>query len=452
MLKKYDAIIVGAGSAGTLAAKTIAKAGLTTLMIDSKRRDLIGNKICGDAIGEHHLLKLGLKNPNNGVFEHKVKGLKIYSPDKETVFTFTRPDFMGYILNRHLFGQWLLEDALDSGSDLLDSTMFMDPIIEHGAIRGIRAKDRQGNLISIRSKVVVDASGHYGVVRERLPSTMGFEGKLEKENVDVCYREIRQLDQEMDENDFCKIYLNQTNTPGGFTWIFPRKNGQVNTGLGVNLQNNINPRKRFYKTVVPLPLFNNSSIIHKGGGLEPTRRPLDRLVGNGVVLIGDAASLVNPINGGGIGISMESGYFAGEAIIKSLENGEATEERLWTYPCNIMQTYGKELANLEVLRRCLISTSDTNINYGMKHKLLSQEDINRVSEGKNVNSNILKNILRVIKGMRHPQLLNKLRLTSKLMLQVLGHYEKYPTSPAHFKMWQLKTVNLIDQVRTSLQN
>ena len=452
MLKKYDAIIVGAGSAGALAAKTIAKAGLTTLMIDSKRRDLIGNKICGDAIGEHQLSKLGLKNPNNGVFEHKVKGLKIYSPDKETVFTFARPDFMGYILNRHLFGQWLLEDALDSGSDLLDSTLFMDPIIEHGAIRGIRAKDRQGTLISIRSKVVVDASGYCGVVRERLPSAMGFEGKLEKEDVDVCYREIRQLDHEMDETDFCKIYLNQENTPGGYTWIFPRKNGQVNVGLGVNLQNNINPRKRFYKTVVPLPLFINSSIIHKGGGLVPTRRPLDRLVGNGVVLIGDAACLVNPINGGGIGLSMESGYYAGEAIIKSLENGEATEERLWTYPCNLMQTYGKELANLEVLRRCLISTSDTNVNYGMKHKLVSQEDINRVSEGVNVNSNIFRNILRVINGMRHPKLLNKLRITSGLMLKVLAHYEKYPTSPEHFEMWQLKTVNLIDQVRTSLHN
>ena len=298
MLQKYDAIIVGAGSAGTLAAKTIAKAGLTTLMIDSKRRDRIGNKICGDAIGEHHLLKLGLKNPNNGAFEHKVKGLKIYSPNQETVFTFTRPDFMGYILNRHLFGQWLLENALDSGSDLLDSTMFMNPIIEHGAIRGIRAKDRQGNLISIRSKVVVDASGYYGVVRNKLSPEMGFEGKLEKEDVDVCYREIRQLEHEMDDTDYCHLYLNQNDSPGGYSWIFPRKNGQVNAGLGVNLQEHINPRKRFYKTLVSLPMFKNSSIIHKGGGLEPTRRPLDRLVGNGLVLVGDAASLVNPINGG----------------------------------------------------------------------------------------------------------------------------------------------------------
>ena len=452
MTKQYDAVIVGAGSAGTLAAKTIAKAGLTTLMIDSKKRDLIGNKICGDAIGEHHLVKLGLKNPNNGAFEHKVKGLKIYSPDKESVFTFTRPDSMGYILNRHLFGQWLLKTALDSGADLLDSTLFMNPIIEHGSIRGIRAKDNQGNLISIKAKVVVDASGYYGVVRNKLSPEMGFEGKLEKEDVDVCYREIRQLEHEMDDTDYCHIYLNQNNTPGGYTWIFPRKNGQVNAGLGVNLQEHINPRKRFYKTLVTLPMFKNSSIIHKGGGLEPTRRPLDRLVGNGVVLVGDAASLVNPINGGGLGISMESGLYAGQAIIDSLEKGEATAESLWSYSCKIMQTYGKELANLDVLRKCLISIDDKYLDYGMKHNLVSEDDLNRASDGNNVPSNIQKNIIRVVKGLRHPRLLNKLRHTAGLMRQVLTHYENYPTSPENFMKWRGKTINLIDQVRTRLHN
>jgi len=451
MLKKYDAVIVGAGSGGTLAAKTIAKSGLTTLMIDSKKRELIGDKICGDAIGEHHLIKLGINNPNNGAFEHKVKGIKIYSPDKESVFTFSRPDYMGYILNRHLFGQWLMKEAIDSGADLLDSTMFMNPIIEHGSVRGIIAKDRHGKLISIKAKVVVDASGYYGVVRNKLPPAMGFEGSLEKEDVDVCYREIRQLDQEMDDTDYCHIYLNKNKSPGGYMWIFPRKNGQVNAGLGVNLREGINPRTRFYKTVVSSPLFKNSSIIQKGGGLEPTRRALDRLVGNGVVLVGDAACLVNPINGGGLGISMESGYYAGQTIVNSLEKGDATEKSLWFYSFKMMQTYGKEIANLDVLRRCLITLEDTQLDYGMKHNLVSEDDLNRASVGINAQIYSLRNIVRVVKGMRYPRLLNKLRLTTMLMKQVLNHYENYPSSPEYFMKWYGKTENLIDQVKTSLK-
>ena len=55
------------------------------------------------------------------------------------------------------------------------------------------------------------------------------------------------------------------------------------------------------------------------------------MVSNGVMLVGDAASLVNPIHGGGIGPSMLSGYFAGQQIIEALSKGEPTKEALWGY-------------------------------------------------------------------------------------------------------------------------
>jgi hypothetical protein len=155
---------------------------------------------------------------------------------------------------------------------------------------------------------------------------------------------------------------------------------------------------------------------------------------------------------GGLGISMESGLYAGQAIIDSLENGEATAESLWSYSCIIMQTYGKQLANLDVLRRCLNSIEDKYLDYGMKINLVSEDDLNRASEGNNVLSNIQRNIIRVVKGLRHPRLLNKLRHTTGLMRQVLTHYENYPTSPENFMKWRGKTINPIDQVRARLHS
>jgi len=149
---------------------------------------------------------------------------------------------------------------------------------------------------------------------------------------------------------------------------------------------------------------------------------------------------------------MESGLYAGQAIIDSLENGGATAESLWSYSCIIMQTYGKELANLDVLRKCLISMDDKYLDYVMKHNLVSEDDLNRASVGNNVPSNIQRNIIRVVKGLRHPRLLNKLRHTAGLMRQVLTHYENYPTSPENFMKWREKTINLNDQVRTRFHN
>src|SRR5512136_848697 len=131
-MEKFDALVVGAGTAGCLAAKTIAEAGVKVCVIDSKKREEIGAKICGDALGEHHLTYLGLGKPNGGELEKKIEGVQIFSPDQNTVFTIADKDFVGYILNRRLFGQWLLKKAIDEGATLMDSTQFLDPILAKG--------------------------------------------------------------------------------------------------------------------------------------------------------------------------------------------------------------------------------------------------------------------------------------------------------------------------------
>src|SRR4030066_1494234 len=99
---KYDVVIVGAGTAGCLAAKTIAEAGLKVCIVEAKRREAIGEKICGDALGEHHLKELGLEKPQSGELEKRIEGIQIYSPDQNTIFTIAHEDFIGYLLNRRL--------------------------------------------------------------------------------------------------------------------------------------------------------------------------------------------------------------------------------------------------------------------------------------------------------------------------------------------------------------
>ena len=112
---KYDIIVVGAGTAGCLAAKTAAEAGLNVCLIERKRREEVGEKVCGDALGEHHLKTLGLEKPQGGELDKRIEGIKIYSPDLNTVFTVEHEDFVGYLLNRRMFGQWLLRKAVDEG-------------------------------------------------------------------------------------------------------------------------------------------------------------------------------------------------------------------------------------------------------------------------------------------------------------------------------------------------
>ena len=263
-MEKYDAIVVGAGTAGCLAAKTVAEKGLKVALIEKKPRAEIGEKICGDALGEHHLTFLGLEKPSGGELEAKIDGLKIYSPDENTVFTIADKDFKGYILNRHLFGQWLLKKATDKGAELQDNMNFRSPIIEKGAVVGVTAKNmKTGKVTEMRSKVVVDASGYFGMVRKQLPAELGLDRDLANEDVEACYREIRQLKQETEDTRYCGIYLNQKASPGGYIWIFPKGGARVNVGIGAIMRKTgyPNPKEQLYATAYKKPMFEGSTLI-----------------------------------------------------------------------------------------------------------------------------------------------------------------------------------------------
>jgi geranylgeranyl reductase family protein len=449
---KHDVIVVGAGTAGCLAAKTAAEAGLKVCLVERKSQKEIGEKICGDALGEHHLKALDLKPPQHGELERRIEGVKIYSPDLETVFTVRHEDFSGFLLNRHLFGQWLLRVALDSGAELLDSTQCLEPMVKGGFVTGVLAKNmKTGEKIRIEGKTVVDASGFLAVVRRKLPGEMGIEREIANEDVEACYREIRQLKQEVEGKEYCEIYLNQKVTPGGYTWIFYKSSAKVNAGLGVCMRGKFpNPKSQFYKHVLTKPLFEGSLLLSGGAWYDPTRRPLDNMVGNGVIITGDAACLVNPIHGGGIGPSMISGHLAGKTIVEAFEKGDVSKEALWHYNVSYMESYGTKQASLDVFRLLLLKCSDEDLNYGMKYKLLTEEDVLKAGLGEEFHLNITETAKRVFRGLKRVHFLNKLRITVNLMNRVKAHYRNYPKTPKDFEKWRLKTEALFREAKTKL--
>jgi geranylgeranyl reductase family protein len=451
---KFDVVVVGAGTGGCLTAKTVAEAGLEVCLVERKQKENIGEKICGDALGEHHLKTVGLEKPRGGELEKRIEGIKIYSPDSETIFTVEHEDFVGYILNRRLFGQWLLKKALDKGAVLLDSTQCLEPMVEKGFVTGVVAKNlKTGEKIRLEGKVVVDASGFLAVVRRKLPKEMGIENEIANEDVEACYREIRQLKQETDNAKFCEIYLNQKITPGGYAWIFPKGEGKVNVGLGVCMRDKFpNPKNQLYKHVLTKPIFEGSRLLNGGAWYDPTRRPLSNMVGNGIAIIGDAACLVNPIHGGGIGPSMLSGYLAGKAIVEALERGDVSQKALWQYNCRYMAMYGTKQAGLDVFRMLLLTCRDEDLNYGMKYKLLVEEDVLRAGLGEEFHLKITETAKRVFRGLKRLRFLNRLRLAVNLMEQVKAHYRGYPETLENFVEWQRKAEALFEAARSKLMD
>jgi len=448
-LKKFDVIVVGAGTGGCLAAKTVAEAGLSVCMIDRKPELKIGDKVCGDAIGKHHFDNIGIVHPIGDELDQTMEGIKVYSPDMETVVNVKGEGVHGYLINRLLFGQRLLKEAKDAGATLMDSTIVTEPIIKDGYIVGVSTKDSKTEEKSeIFAQVVVDASGHSAVLRKKLPPQMDIETEVNDEDVEICYREIREVKETIDEPEFCKIYLDLQRFPGGYCWIFPKSSNTVNVGLGVAMKKGFpNPKNLYNEQVLSMPLFKGSRALTGGGGLVPTRRPISSMVGNGIIIIGDAACQVNPIHGGGIGPSMMGGAKAAEVIIEALEKGDVSRESLWPYTGMFMAEYGAKQAGLDIFRILLQRLSNKEMNYGMRHHLITDDDLLKASMGEDLKLNITEKTSRLFKGLGSLSLIKKLNATAKLMREIKALYRNYPSSPEGLRKWEAETQALVDKAK-----
>ncbi|MEM2789991.1 MAG: NAD(P)/FAD-dependent oxidoreductase [Candidatus Bathyarchaeia archaeon] len=444
-MEKFDVVIVGAGTAGCMAARTAAKTGLSVCLIDYKDAGSIGDKVCGDAIGKHHFDNLGLRYPSGEELERTIMGIKVYSPNLETVFRLVGEGLHGFIVNRRAFGQRLLKEAMDSGASLLDSTQALEPIIEGGFVRGVIVKDLRTNLkMEIKGRATIDASGYAAVLRRRLPPEMGIDTTIDRKDEVLCYREIRVLETEIEEPEFCQIYLDLEAAPGGYYWVFPKRGSSVNVGLGVAAIGSFpNPRDQLYKFVLSKQIFEGSRLIHGGGGIVPTRRPLDSFVSNGIVVIGDAACHVNPIHGGGMGPSMMAGKISGEVISEALEKGEPSIENLWPINVRYMKTYGAKQAGLDVFRVFLQNLTNEDINYGMKYRLIKEEDVLKAGLEGDVRLNITDATRRVFIGLGRVSFLRKLYAMARKSKAVKKAYEDYPQSPNEMSKWRLKIQEIL---------
>ncbi len=447
IMKHYDVVVVGAGTGGCMTAKTAASAGLKVCLVDRKSKELIGQKVCGDALGKHHFDNLGLPYPAGQEKEGDISGINVFSPDLQTEFRIAGEGLTGFMINRYLFGQRLLKYALDAGAELFDSTHVLEPIVEKGHVKGIETRSlKDETKTRLTGTVTVDASGVPAVIRSKLPPEIGLENDMRSEDTEVCYREIRELKTKVEEPDYCQIFLDLEKAPGGYYWIFPEGETRVNVGLGVAAaKGHLNPKDLLYKHVLSTPMFEGSTVVHGGGGVVPTRRPLYSLVGNGVVLVGDAGCQVNPIHGGGIGPSMMGGRIAAEVIAEALEEGEPTREALWPVNVRFMNGYGGKQAGLDVFRLFLQRLSNDDLNYGMRYRLIKEEDILKTSLGEEIRLNVTDATRRVFSGLGRLTFLKALYDMAKTVKKAKILYSEYPTSPQGLQEWKTQVEKLFTQ-------
>jgi len=440
----YDVVVVGGGVAGAFVAYNVAKEGLSVIIIESKDEVSIGDKVCGDAIGEHHFRAVGLEPPRLGLDATSIiEGVRVFSPSKRHFVTAWG---RGYALDRKAFGRRLIRMALDAGAELLAGHSALKPLIEGSWVNGVLISGRSG-VRELRARVVVDATGAAAAIRTKLPSEWPVSYRAPPEDFNAAYRVIAEVQEEQDPR-YADIYLDSNVAPGGYWWWFPKGKYVVNVGLGVRMGRGApNPKAMFERYIAPLLEKVGGKVVHAGGGIVPTRRIAPCPVWNGLVAVGDAAYTANPLHGGGIGPALVSAYHAAKQIVKALEEGEASVDRLLPYVASYLRAYGIKQAALDVARIYLQGLSNEDIELIIASKVVTDEELSVLGYRGELLSSVLSKVTSVVRMLRRPSLLAELAVLKGLMDEGARLHEAYPSSHEGLEGWMRETESFYSQLK-----
>ncbi len=450
MNRRYDVIIAGLGPAGTVALWHLARMGFRVAAFDWRTRETLWGKPCGDALGAHHPREAGLPDPPSFVIKNTVKAIDIYAPGEKVKY---RVYGDGYIINRNRFGKWLLDDVENKDNvNVFLGAKVLGPIIENNRVQGIRA--RMGDSTEeFYANVVVEATGFSRAVRNKLPRNWLVYEPIDPKDTNIAYREIIEYeDYEIEEPEVIRIYLDQEIAPGGYWWYFPESRHGVNVGLGVQGGMGYpNPMQIYQEKLVKHPLLSRKyRVITAAGAPLPTRRPSNTLVGPGILVIGDAGYTVNPVHGGGMGYGFRAAYYAAKAIEEAYNRGDFSEKGLWSLNTNYMRGLGAKQAALDVFRRFLQRLSNDEIRYGMEKRLIPEQDVLYTSSAGEINISTLEKARIVLRGLRRPSLLAKLKIVADYMKKAKQAYLEYPESPNKLPQWIIRVEKLFSEFETRL--
>lgn len=356
-------LIVGAGPAGSSLSLFLCKEKIPHLLID--KAVFPRDKVCGDALSGKVIDVLKKLNPDllNGIYEGEdvftgSYGVKFAAPNgkfidipfKKNLASLTNPP--GFIVKRVHFDEFLFRQIDESVATIFQGCLIKELKSVEGGMDCLLEKE--GKEIRVLAKLVVGAEGDRSMVAKKLSS-------IHKEDEHYCaglrayYKGVTGFH----EKNFIELHFLKELLPG-YLWIFPLPNGEANVGVGM-LSKEVSKRKINLKKVMLEAIeknptikerFANASLVDdiRGWGL-PLGSKKRKISGGHFLLTGDAASLIDPFTGEGIGNAMVTGMLAARQVKRSIAENRYDEKFLAAYDEEVYKALWSELKLSHTLQR-----------------------------------------------------------------------------------------------------
>jgi geranylgeranyl reductase family protein len=334
---KYDVVVVGAGPAGSIAAKYATLNEASTLLIEEHAS--IGSPVqCTGLISTAALKECEIREGNFVL--NKMMGAFVYAPNGGELRVEGK-DVKAYVIDRKIFDRALAESALNAGADMLLKTRFIG--MERGKISVIS----NGEQMEIYADIVIGADG--------IQSSVGRAAGLPR-----CEKFLSGIQFEAPytakDPEFVEIFTGNGIAPGFFAWAVPF-NGYARIGLAMNP---CIPARYYLEKLLKHPAvasrYRGSRTEFVLGGIP--LGPPKKTAASNVMLVGDAAGQVKPTSGGGIYMGAVCAKIAGEVAARASRKEAGLEE----YEERWRNSVGRELAIGMRIHKSLGELSDDNLN------------------------------------------------------------------------------------------
>lgn len=342
-VKKYDVIIVGAGPAGCACALTLKGSGLKVALFDKK--SFPRDKVCGDAIPGRAIKTL--RNISSEYADQFKAFANKYTTQKTRVTynnQFLDFNWVGeaYTCARMDFDDFLFTLVRENtGTDIFLNSTLSDLVIKENKV-----SLKEKNIAAIfEAKIIIGADGAQSVLAKQLANRT-IDRNHHVGSVRAYYENVSNTESNTTEIYFEKKYL------PSYLWVFPLPGNKTNVGFGMLsskiAKRKLNLKKTFYDFIEQSPelalRFKDAKQISEleGFGLPLGSRRV-KISGDNFMLCGDAASLIDPISGDGIGNAMFSGKLAAEQVVRSFAADDFSAKFIEEYDNNLFKALGKEL-------------------------------------------------------------------------------------------------------------
>jgi geranylgeranyl reductase family protein len=341
-----DVLIVGAGPGGSTTAYHLARHGIDVTLLDKAR--FPREKVCGDGLTPRAVValrRMGIDTDDPRFERHQ--GLRIYS--RKAVLELPWPtleDFPGFglTMTRHGFDELLVRQAEKAGARLRERTEATSPAIDDGWVTGARVRDLdEDREIDVRARFVIAADG----AASRLAAHVGVRRDASKP-LGIAARRYHRVDRH--PGPWLEVWMDLWDGDDlmpGYGWLFPLPDGSVNLGAGL-----LNTFKNFkdvsaqrvfdaFWRMLPADWEVNEETAEGGVLSGPLPMGMSRVptAVPGMLVVGDAAGIVNPFNGEGIAYAMETGELAAELVHEALVKDRPGLAHL--YPTILRERYAR---------------------------------------------------------------------------------------------------------------